>query len=80
MVTYSKEFHENMREASNKWESSFHPDTIKILLDKIEQLQKENKELVKDQIFLNCLQNYGVDNWVGYKDAQNEYRTIDFDD
>ena len=80
MLIYNEEFHENMRKASNKWESNFHPDVIKILLDEIEKLQKENKELVKDQTFLNCLESYGVDNWDGYEYALDKYRTINFDD
>lgn len=79
MSIYTKEFHETMRKASNIWENTFHPDSIKTLLDEIERLQKENKELAKDQAFSVCLQSYGVDNWSGYEDAQDEYSTFDFD-
>jgi len=31
--------------------------------------REEYQALLKDQIFLQCLQNAGVDNWEGYSDA-----------
>ena len=34
---------------------------------------KEYDELILDQIFLNCLQNNGVDNWTWYSEAQEEF-------
>ena len=33
---------------------------------------EEYKKLKKDQMFLECLQAHGVDNWDGYSDAQEE--------
>ena len=37
---------------------------------------KEYDELILDQIFLNCLQNNGVDNWTWYSEAQEEFSRI----
>ena len=37
---------------------------------------KEYDELILDQIFLNCLQNNGVDNWTWYSEAQEEFAKI----
>ena len=36
--------------------------------------QEEHEELVKDQQFLLCLEGAGVDNWVGYDYARDDYR------
>jgi hypothetical protein len=42
---------------------------IKDLYIKIEQLEKENKELNSDSQMLLALEVCGVDNWSGYDDA-----------
>ena len=36
--------------------------------------QEEYDDLRDDQLKLNCLEDYGVDNWEGYDDAMREYR------
>lgn len=33
--------------------------------------QKEYDELLRTQLFLDCLEACGVDNWAGYEDAQD---------
>jgi hypothetical protein len=38
------------------------------------------KRLIEDQDKLNALEQYGVDNWVGYDDAMRELRAADTDD
>lgn len=34
------------------------------------------EELLDDSLFLNCLQNNGVDNWEGYDEAVADYHKI----
>ena len=34
------------------------------------------EELLDDSLFLNCLQNNGVDNWEWYDEAVTEYQQI----
>ena len=36
----------------------------------------EYEELLDDSLFLNCLQNNGVDNWDWYSEAVEEYQQI----
>lgn len=36
----------------------------------------EYEELLDDSLFLNCLQNNGVDNWDWYSEAVEEYQKI----
>lgn len=36
----------------------------------------EYEELLDDSLFLNCLQNNGVDNWEWYSEAVEEYQQI----
>ena len=36
--------------------------------------QEEYDDLRDDQLKLNCLEDYGVDNGEGYDDAMREYR------
>lgn len=36
----------------------------------------EYEELLDDSLFLNCLQNNGVDNWDWYDEAVEEYQQI----
>ena len=36
----------------------------------------EYEELLDDSLFLNCLQNNGVDNWDWYSEAVKEYQQI----
>lgn len=42
-----------------------------ILNKKIEQLEKENRELKKRDLKLEALEQAGVDNWDGYGDAMD---------
>lgn len=42
--------------------------------DKWEDLKRRIKDMQKDQHFLQCLRNAGVDNWDGYYYAGVEYR------
>lgn len=37
---------------------------------------EEYEELLDDSLFLNCLQNNGVDNWDWYSEAVEEYQQI----
>ena len=43
------------------------PGYIQITID-------EYNRLCKDSLFLNCLENAGVDNWDGYQFALEEYQ------
>ncbi len=36
--------------------------------------KKEHDLLLDSQIFLDCLESMGVDNWGGYDEAVKEYR------
>ena len=42
--------------------------------------KEEYDELLADQVFLNCLQAAGVDNWDGYAYAQEEFSKTNPDD
>lgn len=42
--------------------------------EKKTELFKYLDELEDNNLFLECLQSAGVDNWIGYSDAQDEYR------
>ena len=36
--------------------------------------KSDYEDLLDDQLFLNCLESSGVDNWEWYDEAMNEYR------
>ena len=36
--------------------------------------KSEYKDLINSQLFLDCLESSGVDNWQWYEEARNEYR------
>lgn len=40
---------------------------------------EEYNELCQNSLFLNCLENAGVDNWEGYEYAIEEYQEEDND-
>ena len=41
--------------------------------DKVTITRKEYEDLQQDEYFLQCLRAAGVDNWVGYEYAVDEY-------
>ncbi|UZV39677.1 hypothetical protein APT65_00074 [Trabzonvirus APT65] len=56
-----------------------HPALVNGLIDKLSTFKdkgvavvdpEDYEEMLEDQIFLQCLQAAGVDNWDGYSDAQ----------
>ena len=46
---------------------STYTDELKV---KVERLELENKKLLEEAAFLECLRCVGVDNWCGYEEAQ----------
>ena len=46
---------------------STYTDELKV---KVERLELENKKLLEEVAFLECLRCVGVDNWCGYEEAQ----------
>lgn len=42
----------------------------------IEITEQRYKELLWSELFLQCLENSGVDNWVGFESAQDEFDKV----
>lgn len=70
---------EDLRVILNVLITSQNPVLLDAIIEKLSAFSKEGvvicdpnsyEEMVEDQIFLQCLQAAGVDNWDGYYEAQ----------
>lgn len=57
-----------------EWRDLTGDNLILSLINEIQELREQNKSMLEDVDFLNCLQACGVDNWNGYDEAHEMMR------